>query len=402
MEKISVIIPFYNSEKTLERCLRSVLNQTYKNIEILMIDDCSKDRSVEIVRRMEKHDSRIKLFQKEHGGVSAARNLGLDKATGEFVQFVDSDDHIDPKMFETMLSVMHKQNADIVVCNYSHPSIKSYIGNRVLDMTTKEDRLTYYQNTFTVVVPWNKLYRRSVITQRFDETVHFCEDELFGLGNMMNAKKIVSIDTVLYHYYVAPPDTPLEELSCINKIAYEEEFWKKKGTYWYRRRELLSRCEKILSSKMEAEDVDDFLYIRIFDFMIWELVILSSLGIEKYGLIREMQSIFLEDDFIKSLMLKEKYGIHYKDLRGAKLNKKVEQYVSTCLMAYDQICEYKIDVRPFYIFLGIFAKYFMEPVHGVVNNIDFLAKMMLELELNSTREAEFVNKLHLELLRKAI
>ncbi len=116
MSKISVIIPIYNVEKYLEKCLESVINQTYKDLEIICVDDCSPDNSNKIVQEYLKKDSRIKLIQREkNGGLSAARNSGLNKATGEYVYFLDSDDWIDLDYLEKMVSAMKENNVDVVL-----------------------------------------------------------------------------------------------------------------------------------------------------------------------------------------------------------------------------------------------------------------------------------------------
>ena len=112
---ISVIIPVYNMELYLERCLDSVLNSTYQNLEIICIDDGSKDNSLEILRRYEAADPRIIVIAKENGGVSSARNAGLDRMTGDFVSFIDSDDFVHPQYFEQFVVAQHKTGADLVI-----------------------------------------------------------------------------------------------------------------------------------------------------------------------------------------------------------------------------------------------------------------------------------------------
>ncbi|MGN1095128.1 MAG: glycosyltransferase family 2 protein, partial [Eubacteriales bacterium] len=260
MEKISVIVPFFNGEKTLDRCIESILAQTYTNFELIMVDDGSTDGSCAVVEKYAQKDKRIKLVNKAHAGVSAARNLGLDIADGDFIQFIDADDYVEPEMFETMLNAINKAHADIAVCNHTHPCITNYLGNRTLDFSKKKDLLIYYQNTFAAHLPWNKLFRRSVITDKFDESISFCEDGMFCLANMKNAKKVVSIGKKLYHYYVAPPTTSLEESSCINKMAKAPDFWQTKNTFWYMRDALMDKSRQIVEKHFPAEDIEDFIY----------------------------------------------------------------------------------------------------------------------------------------------
>ncbi len=114
MSKISIIIPVYNSEKVIARCLESVLNQDYKNIEIIIINDGSKDRSQEIIEQYSKIDGRIKIIKTENQGVSSARNLGIQNASGKYVCFLDADDYVDKDMYNELVKQI-KEN-DMVIC----------------------------------------------------------------------------------------------------------------------------------------------------------------------------------------------------------------------------------------------------------------------------------------------
>ena len=117
-DKISVIIPVYNAEKYISDCLESVVRQTYKNLEILLIDDGSKDGSAGICQEWCKKDARIRLLQKENGGVSSARNLGLQEASGEYVTFVDADDWIGERMLERLRACIERDKSELAMCEF--------------------------------------------------------------------------------------------------------------------------------------------------------------------------------------------------------------------------------------------------------------------------------------------
>lgn len=114
MEKLSVIVPIYNAEKHLNRCIQSIINQTYTNIELLLIDDGSKDSSGEICDKYAASDERIRVFHKKNGGVSSARNVGLDNATGYYIAFVDSDDYLMPNAYEILIKNSTANNQPII------------------------------------------------------------------------------------------------------------------------------------------------------------------------------------------------------------------------------------------------------------------------------------------------
>ncbi|HEX7869299.1 MAG TPA: glycosyltransferase family 2 protein, partial [Chryseobacterium sp.] len=116
--KVSVIVPVYNVENYLAKCLDSLVNQTYQNLEILVVNDGSKDGSEEIIKQYsEQYSDKIKAFTKENGGLSDARNFGIDRATGDYFGFVDSDDYVAETMFEEMLGLTEKYDAEMVICN---------------------------------------------------------------------------------------------------------------------------------------------------------------------------------------------------------------------------------------------------------------------------------------------
>ena len=117
-EKVSIIVPVYNVEKYLDKCIESIVNQTYRNIEIILVDDGSPDKCPEICNEWAKKDDRIKVIHKENGGLSSARNAALEIAQGDYITFVDSDDWIENDMIQSMLTCAAKNDADIVCCGF--------------------------------------------------------------------------------------------------------------------------------------------------------------------------------------------------------------------------------------------------------------------------------------------
>ena len=129
---VSVIIPAYNIEDYIGRCLDSIISQTYKNLEIIVVDDGSRDHTGEILDNYAKKDRRIKVIHKENGGVSSARNKGIEAAEGDYIGFIDGDDLIEPEMYKTLVDLLEEENADIAHCGYQ---------------MVFPDRVDYYHNT---------------------------------------------------------------------------------------------------------------------------------------------------------------------------------------------------------------------------------------------------------------
>lgn len=206
---ISVIVPVYNVEKYLDRCVESIVNQTYTNLEIILVDDGSPDNSPQMCDEWAKKDNRIKVIHKENGGVSSARNKGLDVSTGEYIAFVDSDDYLDLDMYELLISNSVKNAAEISTCAISRESPNGLIENwgeenPKLKIKSQEDVLIEISSTLDLMCihTGNKIFSRKAISDiRFDETLIYCEDILFNYQVALNAKKIACENAPKYHFY---------------------------------------------------------------------------------------------------------------------------------------------------------------------------------------------------------
>ena len=199
---ISVIVPIYNVEKYLERCVNSILNQTYKNIEIILVDDGSPDKCPQICDEYKNMDSRVKVIHKENGGLSDARNYGLSIATGKYVSFVDSDDYIHEETYEKMIKALELQNADIVSCGINHVydnKIESInIEQKIYDDESAIENLIIGKNLNQTV--WNKIYKKNVIDNILFEKGKINEDDFWTYKVFSNSKKIITLNDCLYYY----------------------------------------------------------------------------------------------------------------------------------------------------------------------------------------------------------
>ena len=200
---ISIIIPVYNNDAYLDRCLNSITNQTYKNLEIILIDDGSTDNSCTICDIWAAKDNRIKVIHKHHEGVAAARNCGLRIAQGEYIGFADSDDWMDANMFENLAVALEQFNADIAICGFEEIRNDSRIVKVSADTHcyTKEEALRELildRNIQSYL--WNKLFRRKCIPDMPFPSLKRMSD-LGGLHNFfLKAEKVVQINQPLYHY----------------------------------------------------------------------------------------------------------------------------------------------------------------------------------------------------------
>lgn len=245
-KKISVIIPVYNVEAYLAKCLDSVINQTYYNLEILLINDGSTDGSLAICESYASKDGRIKVFTKPNGGQSSARNFGISQMTGDYVSFVDSDDWLDAKMYEQLVFFLTKYDADLSVCQTYYcreghrfqpecDNGKEYLIEGYYNMM---GHILPYQEPFLKFQAWNKLYKTELVTGvRFKEGQVYEEID-FERNVLKKAKRAVCFNIPLYYYRVGRPgstvssfdikrlvkfsdlDVCIEELNEANEIKY--------------------------------------------------------------------------------------------------------------------------------------------------------------------------------------
>ena len=201
--KISVIVPVYKVEKYLDNCIESIVNQTYRNLEIILVDDGSPDNCPAMCDKWAKKDSRIKVIHKENGGVSEARNTALDVITGEYVTFVDSDDWIDSDMLEYMQSELEMNTADIACIGFyfEHLDGKTILISNNNCVFESEDVIAGYISDKIRPEIGAKLYKTSVINNhRFNVKNKYAEDLLFNYYLMKNAKKVINLGVCKYHY----------------------------------------------------------------------------------------------------------------------------------------------------------------------------------------------------------
>lgn len=207
---ISIIVPVYNTSQFLDRCLQSLVSQTYKDIEIILIDDCSTDNSADIIHVWEKKDNRIKAIYKDtNSGVSDSRNIGLKYAKGEYIGFVDSDDWIDTNMYQIMMKSLKDNNADIAICSIKKEYQKQSRCLTVPGYDSFVDRNKAFQTCLKFIgtgdnnmYMCNKLFKKCIIANdhRFRTDIHYCEDVLWVAEAFCVANKFVFCPQTFYNY----------------------------------------------------------------------------------------------------------------------------------------------------------------------------------------------------------
>ena len=257
---ISVVVPVYNVEKYLDRCITSIVEQTYENLEIILVDDGSPDNSGAICDNWAKKDSRIKVFHKENGGAGDTRNYGVEKATGEYIAFVDSDDVIAPNYFEILYSNLVKYNADISCCDYfeffddQQITFNNDQSSRSIQVMSGYDACKkMIDSTVTIVLvsPCCKISKSKIIKNNPFPTGHACEDEVASCKYYYYSNKVVLSNAKLYAYYQHP-----------SSVMHGNKDKLKKDTEWA----FKLRCEffeKLGEIELEREAVNSLLNVYV-------------------------------------------------------------------------------------------------------------------------------------------
>ena len=206
--KVSVIIPIYNAEKYLAECLDSILNQTLQDIEIICVNDGSRDHSLDILDKYAKKDARVVVTTQENSGQSSARNAGMDMARGEYISFVDSDDYIDITMLEKLYNTAKIADCDIAICdlwlNYVDSGELAYYRNPMVltFLKHKNFNICEYPEILTFIGVWDRIYKRSFVNKyniRFPVGLIY-EDHLFTFQAIVQSQKNVVVNERLYYY----------------------------------------------------------------------------------------------------------------------------------------------------------------------------------------------------------
>ena len=320
---ISVIVPIYNVDKYLTRCINSIVSNTYTNLEILLINDGSTDNSLNICNSFLSKDSRIKIYSKKNGGLSSARNLGIDKSTGKYISFIDSDDYISENFYEYLYNLIQKYNGDVSYItmfktnNETDLLLKEeFKNNKVdekIDILNKEEALERfhsftYEYCLTSVVSVNKLYKKELFNNIYFPLNKLHEDEFTTYRAIANANKIIYSNMPLYAYFqrsnsIMNNSFNIKRLDALEAYDNYVSFFKENKLYdiaskaCIRYFTLLIRLKKLaVSSTLNKDEIKKV--SNILDNKFNEIINISSDLINDYN---------LKDIFTKQNEAKETY-----------------------------------------------------------------------------------------------
>lgn len=295
---ISVIVPVYNAEKTVDKCVKSIVNQSYANLLVILVENGSTDNSYQKCLRLAEKDARIKVLRSKKG-ISVARNVGLEYAKSlgtDFYAFVDSDDYIDEFMYEKLISIAVADNADMVFCKYNRVYSNNVIKQCYEDLDklkNKDLTIFFSKNNRIMGAIWRTLYSKNLIDIRFDEDITLAEDLIYIMYCVKQSGKIKTIDDYLYNYIV--PDMASE--------------------YKHNECKLLSAKKKIAHLKtLLGESKTAIIYAEQFAYVIG-MIADTIKNNEKY---MQQVRLLLNDEFCKEAISKLYYDAYKKSVVSFK------------------------------------------------------------------------------------
>lgn len=318
-DKISVIVPVYNVEKYIEQCLKSISNQTYKNFEVIVVDDGSKDFSGIICDKFSKLDYRIKVIHQSNQGLSGARNTGLKNATGDYITFIDSDDFIKNKMFEEMVLILKEKNADIIECgtiycdekgNYIKENTKNKI--EIYEKNNQMKELILNGNITTM--SWGKLYKKDLF-KNFEFPLGKYHEDVFTTYKLLHiSKKTIVLNQGFYHYRqvngsIMNSNFNIKHLDSIKAVLERSKFIEK----YYPKYKKYDYANLVYSSCKVYERIilSDFYEKRIFE-DIQKLIRKYLIYFLMYSKSQKITKLFASICFINMSLCKKFYKIFLK------------------------------------------------------------------------------------------
>ena len=308
---VSIIIPIYNVEKYLEQCIKSLINQTYRNLEIILINDGSTDKSTKICEKYKNQDNRIVFINKKNGGAASAKNEGLKIAKGDYITFVDSDDFIEPDMIEYMVNTIKKYNSDIIQCSFTnlYKNTERFKQDKIVEQKiSSKDFLELFLKKWDSSLFWNKLFKREVIENVFFKEGRCIDDEFFTYKCVINSKSIVTSNKIVYNYRMRKSGVMKSESS-------QKQILKDRVDYLYERYELVRKIYKDLD-KSFLEHLLTYYLIISKDYYVDEKLLdymKNNLKSEKGKIITSNIDIRIKMQIFKFMMTKSDKYIQSKN-----------------------------------------------------------------------------------------
>ncbi|MDE6656260.1 MAG: glycosyltransferase [Anaeroplasmataceae bacterium] len=384
MKKVSILLTAKNAGETIYSCIESIVKQTYPNIEIIVLDAGSKDKTMKFVRLQQNLHNEIMVYERRNTTIAALRKLGLSLATGELVLFVLAEDILNHNAVTEFVKCIEENDADIAVGSFFHPYYKGYMENAIFDLSKPKELLLYQRNLFANTMLTGKLYKKSLFEEiRIKDS--FLNEERINLEILKNTKKIVTTEKILL-------------ITQEHRRIFEgERFWENQQSFWYAcqenllYREMFSKKNKKFLPKV---DWQEFINIRAIDYLLWELLCYASNDATIESIAMEMNHILKDETFLTLVNEIPTEGLAWKKLDDNELLAYCILYADLSVKQISSLQDIISQVSILKVCYMIFIHLFYKQV-SALNTEYFICSIREELNLNESKEAKFVNDLNL-------
>ena len=317
---VSVIIPVYNVEKYIDECIKSILNQSYKNLDIILIDDGSTDNSGEICDRYKEYDDRIRVIHKNNGGSASAKNVGLKNILGEYLVFVDSDDFIEVNAIKKLVEILESEDVDMVQTNFiefkrknlnvniAKYDLKDNFSNK-LRILNKDDYLIEYSQNWKYALIFNKIYKKEIIKDIYFIEGRCIDDEFFTYRVALNCKRIMISDIVTYNYRI-------RSSSIMHDNGNRRKILKDQVDFLYMRFNEVNKLAPYVKNIYLENLVDTYILLSKDPYM--DEKILNNMKNNIKSLLSKIITFKFKNTFLKIIILKILITSNYKILSNRK------------------------------------------------------------------------------------
>ena len=339
---VSIIMPVYNSSKYLKNALDSIIGQTYKNLEIILINDGSTDNSLEICKKYEKEDKRIVIVDKKNTGVSDSRNLGIDLARGEYIFFMDSDDWLENDAIESLLEIIIKQRVDIVKCNFYREQNGNKIENiypqellnKKIDTSESKKIIDYILSGKIEAYLWCLLIKKDIIKKyniKFDIKLSMAEDTIWLLQLLINPTTIFIIDKYLYHYNINVKSISRNQMQIVKNLNYSLLIAKKEKDI-LKNKNLLTCFRKKIIEENTTGSIENYCYEMYQNNQMEELQeVINNIEIRKFlhqnKLYNKRIYVYIALKYIRKGKIKKLLKLYFFRKNIKKVLKEIKQFL---------------------------------------------------------------------------
>lgn len=383
MEKITILIFTKNSEKTIYSCIDSVLQQTYANIEIIVLDNGSKDSTLKVLDWLQKSNSCIRILKMKNASLATMRKEGLQAASGEYVAFLGAEDTLYSSALQELISCMKQFDAQISFGSFLHPFYNQFEKKGCYNLEEEKEVLLLQHNFLACAMLTGKLYQRSLF------------DAIKFKNSMLN-EEFINLELFLHCQRVATTNQLILATHEHYTLFEEKHFWKDQKSFWFHTQALVIHKKQMYKKykTVSKEAMNELIHTRTMDYLIWESIAYAEKGATLEEISMELYPVLSSKEFFEAIDFFQAYGLAWKEMNADELLANCLLYASllTTHLKYAQEQHSLLSLEKLYYML--FIRLFFKQT-AFTDTENYLWQLREELTMNVTPEAKIINNLTL-------